>query len=79
MKPLSQEERANSMDKLPRGSVILDTADKMVRNRIEQLSDKILNATDEAGAKDGMTVSEVVGCLEMCKASVIAKAFEPMP
>jgi predicted metal-binding protein len=53
--------------------------DSFVRQRIEQLSDKILNATDEAGAKDGMTVAEVVGCLEMCKAAVIAKAFEPMP
>ena len=49
--------------------------DYLVRARIERLSDKILNATDEAGAKDGMTVAEVVGCLEMCKASVIEKAF----
>lgn len=36
---------------------------------------KILAATDEAGADDNMTVAEVVGCLEMCKASIIEKAF----
>jgi hypothetical protein len=49
--------------------------DHVIRTRIERLSSKILAATDEAGAEDNMTVAEVVGCLEMCKASVIEKAF----
>ena len=53
-----------------------EIADSMVRDRIERLADKILNATDEAGTKDGMTAAEVVGVLEMCKTEVINKAYE---
>jgi PHP family Zn ribbon phosphoesterase len=47
-----------------------------VRTRIERLADKILTATDKAGEEDGMTVAEILGVLEMCKASVIEKAFQ---
>ena len=50
-------------------------ADTVIRNRIERLSDKILTIIDTASTEDDMTVAEIVGCLEMCKASVIEKAF----
>ena len=51
-------------------------ADKEISARIERLADGILELTDQAGAEDNMTVAEIIGVLELCKASVIAKAFE---
>ena len=51
-------------------------ADKEIRARIERLADGILALTDQAGDEDNMTVAEIIGVLELCKASVIAKAFE---
>ena len=60
----------------PLFNLVSGEADAIIRSRIERLADKILNATDEAGAKDGMTAAEVVGVLEMCKAEVINKAYE---
>lgn len=53
-----------------------EEADREFRERIERLADGILVLTDEAGAEHNMTVAEIIGVLEMCKASVIAKAFE---
>ena len=40
------------------------------------MGDGILELTDQAGSEHNMTVAEIIGVLEMCKASVIAKAFE---
>ena len=51
-------------------------ADREFRARIERLADGILDLTDQAGSEHNMTVAEIIGVLEMCKASVIAKAFE---
>ena len=51
-------------------------ADKEIRARIERLADGVLELTDQAGAEDNMTVAEIIGVLEMCKAAVIEKAFE---
>ena len=51
-------------------------ADKEIRARIERLAADILELTDQAGAEDNMTVAEIIGVLELCKASVIEKAFE---
>ena len=51
-------------------------ADREFRARIERLADGILELTDQAGAEDNMTVAEIIGVLELCKASVIAKASE---
>ena len=51
-------------------------ADTEIRARIERLADGILGLTDQAGVEDNMTVAEIIGVLELCKASVIAKAFE---
>ena len=51
-------------------------ADKEISARIERLADGILELTDQAGAEDNMTVAEIIGVLELCKASVIEKAFE---
>ena len=51
-------------------------ADREIRVRIERLADGILELTDQAGAEDNMTVAEIIGVLELCKASVIEKAFE---
>ena len=53
-----------------------ENADKEIRARIERLADGILELTDQAGAEDNMTVAEIIGVLELCKASVIEKAFE---
>ena len=51
-------------------------ADREIRVRIERLADGILELTDQAGAEDNRTVAEIIGVLELCKASVIEKAFE---
>ena len=51
-------------------------ADGEIRARIERLADGILGLTDQAGVEDNMTVAEIIGVLELCKASVIEKAFE---
>ena len=51
-------------------------ADREFRARIEALADGILGLTDQAGSEHNMTVAEIIGVLELCKASVIAKAFE---
>ena len=51
-------------------------ADREIRGRIERLADGILELTDQAGVEDNMTVVEIIGVLELCKASVIEKAFE---
>ena len=53
-----------------------ENADGEIRARIERLADGILELTDQAGAEDNMTVAEIIGVLELCKASVIEKAFE---
>ena len=53
-----------------------EKTDWEIRARIERLADGILELTDQAWAEDNMTVAEIIGVLEMCKASVIAKAFE---
>ena len=55
---------------------IRQVADHMVRARIERLADKVLAATDEAGAKDGMTVAEILGVLEMAKVEISRRAYE---
>lgn len=51
-------------------------ADKEIRARIERLADGILGLTDQAGVEGNMTVAEIIGVLELCKASVIEKASE---
>lgn len=51
-------------------------ADREFRERIERLADGILELTDQAGAEDNMTVAEIIGVLELCKASVIEAAPE---
>ena len=51
-------------------------ADGEIRARIERLADGILELTDQSATEDNMTVAEIIGVLELCKASVIAKASE---
>lgn len=53
-----------------------EEADKELRGRIETLADGILRLVDSAGEEQNMTVAEIIGVLELCKASVIEKAFE---
>lgn len=47
-----------------------EKADWEIRARIERLADGILELTDQAGSEDNMTVAEIVGVLELCKAIV---------
>lgn len=51
-------------------------ADKEIRGRIGKLANGIQDMITHAATEDNMTVAEIIGVLEMCKASVIAKAFE---
>ena len=53
-----------------------ENADKEIRARIERLADGVLELTDQAWTEDNRTVAEIIGVLELCKASVIEKAFE---
>ena len=51
-------------------------ADGEIRERIGRLANGIQDLIEQAATQDNMTVAEIIGVLEMCKASVIAKAFE---
>ena len=53
-----------------------ENADKEIRARIERLAADILESVTQSATEDNMTVAEIVGVLELCKASVIAKASE---
>ena len=51
-------------------------ADKEIRGRIERPAADILESATQSATEDNMTVAEIIGVLELCKASVIAKASE---
>ena len=51
-------------------------ADREIRARIERLAADILESVTQSATEDNMTVAEIIGVLELCKASVIAKASE---
>ena len=51
-------------------------ADKEISARIERLAADILESVTQSATEDNMTVAEIIGVLELCKASVIAKASE---
>ena len=53
-----------------------ENADKEIRARIERLAADILESVTQSATEDNMTVAEIIGVLELCKASVIAKASE---
>ena len=53
-----------------------ENADKEISARIERLAADILESVTQSATEDNMTVAEIVGVLELCKASVIEKAFE---
>lgn len=55
---------------------LTEEADKIVRSRIECLANNILNEIDRASSEDNITVVEIVGVLEMCKAHLWQKASE---
>ena len=51
-------------------------ADKEIRARIERLAADILESVTQSATEDNMTVAEIIGVLELCKASVIEAAPE---
>ena len=51
-------------------------ADREISARIERLAADILESVTQSATEDNMTVAEIIGVLELCKASVIEKAPE---
>ena len=51
-------------------------ADGEIRARIERLAADILESVTQSATEDNMTVAEIIGVLELCKASVIEAAPE---
>ena len=51
-------------------------SDREFRERIGKLANGIQDMITRAATEHNMTVAEIIGVLELCKASVIEKAFE---
>ena len=53
-----------------------EKTDWEIRERIGKLANGIQDMITRAATEHNMTMAEIIGVLEMCKASVIEKAFE---